>query len=227
MKQGINLDDYAIDNGPEVKKTIEKPYIGVHKKIFYNQTFEHANHIDFHSSYAAGLAFTHPEFKTVLEEIYLKREENDIYKNILNFSIGFMQSLQGCGARFAHLSKDAIFNNNERLRELARRLDKSGRSVIAFNTDGIWYEGKPYHGSGEGSKLGEWHNDHIDCKFRMKSDGAYEFIEKGIYYPVIRGIANDSKSDWEWGDIYSKKAELKLFTFTESEGVKLNGKEKF
>lgn len=71
--------------------------------------------------------------------------------------------------------------------------------------------------------MGDWHNDRINCQFRMKSDGAYEFIENGIYYPVIRGIANDVKNDWQWGDIYTEKAKLQLFTFDEKEGISLNG----
>lgn len=227
LKEGINLDQYAIDNGAEIKKQIPKPLIGAHRKIFYDHIFENANHIDFHSSYAGGLANKYPEFRDVLNKIYLNREKDELNKNILNFSIGFMQSLPGCNARWAHLSKAAIEDNNNRLLDLAYRLDKTGRVVIAFNTDGIWYQGKVYHGSGEGEGLGQWRNDHINCKFRMKSSGAYEFIENGVYNPVIRGIANDTKSDWEWGDIYSKKAELKIFTFTEEEGIKLNGEERF
>ena len=73
--------------------------------------------------------------------------------------------------------------------------------------------------------MGEWHNDHINCQFRMKSDGAYEFIEDGVYYPVVRGVSNDVKGDWQWGDIYKDKSKAQLFTFTEEEGIRLNGAE--
>ena len=112
IKKGIDLESYAIDNGKEVKEQIEKPLISVKRKIFCDRTFEKVNHIDFHSSYAGGLANTHPEFREVLNELYQKRDEKKEYKNILNFSIGFMQSIQGCNARWAHLSKDAISDNN-------------------------------------------------------------------------------------------------------------------
>ena len=225
LKDGVDLDLYAIENGAEVKTQIERPLIGACHKVYYDRIFENANHIDFHSSYAAGLANTHPEFRKTLETIFKNREKDDINKCILNFSIGFFQSIAGCGAKWSHLSRDAIKDNNSRIRELAKRLDAAGRTVIAFNTDGIWYNGKTYHGQGEGSGLGQWHNDHTNCRFRMKSAGAYEFIEDGVYNPVVRGIANDTKTDWQWGDIYSEKAELQLFTFSEDEGVKLNGKE--
>lgn len=223
LKKGIDLEKYAIENGPEVKETIEKPLIGARLRQFYDFTFEKVNHIDFHSSYAGGLANTHPEFREVLEELYKKREEKEEYKNILNFSIGFMQSIPGCKARWAHLSRDAIKDNNERIRKLTEILAKKGRIVLTYNTDGIWYKGPVFHGEGEGDGLGEWHNDHVNCTFRARSAGAYEYIENGEYFPVVRGISNDLKKDWKWGDIYEKKAVPELFYFTEEGGVVKNG----
>lgn len=223
LKSGIDLEKYAIENGKKVKEEIEKPLIGAVRDIFYDYTFDKVNHIDFHSSYAGGLANTHPEFRPVLEELYQKRDKKEEYKNILNFSIGFMQSISGCNARWAHLSRDAIKDNNDRVRNLAEILKKKGRIVISFNTDGIWYKGPVYHGEGEGAGLGQWHNDHINCKFRARSAGAYEFIENGKYNAVVRGVPSDSKNGWEWGDIYDKKAEPKLFSFSEEEGVSIDG----
>ena len=223
LKRGIDLEKYAIPNGIEVKETIEKPLIGAKRDLFYNMVFEQVHHIDFHSSYAGGLANTHPEFREILEELYLKREEKEEYKNILNFSIGFMQSIPGCGARWAHLSRDAIKDNNDRVRNLTKILEKRGRIVLDYNTDGLWYKGPVFHGEGEGTGLGEWHNDHINCKFRMRSAGSYEFIEGGKYTAVVRGVLNELKNDWEWGSIYEKKAEPKLFTFTEEGGICVNG----
>ena len=222
-KRGINLDELAIYNGKEVKETIEKPLISI-RKFFIDQVYEGVNHIDFHSSYAAGLANTHPEFRAVLEEIYHKREENAIYKDILNFSIGYFQSYSCCWARWAHFSRDAIADNNKRVKELAQKLDSLGYLVILYNTDGFWYKGPVYHGEGEGEGLGAWHNDHTNCRFRAKSSGSYEYIENGIYHAVVRGVPNSVKDKWEWGSIYSKEAAPKTFEFVESEGVLINGK---
>ena len=223
LKSGIDLDQYAIDNGKEVKQEIETTLIGAKRKLFYDRVFDNVHHIDFHSSFPAGLANTHPEFRKVLEDLYSKREEKEEYKNILNFSIGFMQSISGCNARWSHLSRDAISDNNKRVKNLAETLEKKGRMVLCFNVDGIWYKGAIYHGEGEGQGLGEWHNDHTNCKFRAKSAGSYEFIENGKYTPVVRGITNLSKKTWEWGDIYSEKAELTLFRFDKEKGVVLDG----
>ena len=224
IRNGINLEDYVIEDGPEVKKTIESYIVRPNHQFYLDKIFSNAHHIDFHSSFAAGLANTHPEFKKTLEWLYANREKDEINKHILNFSIGFMQSVGGCNAKWAHLSKDAISDNNKRVLDLAKKVEKKGGQVLLFNTDGFWYDGPIYHGEGEGEGLGEWHNDHVNCKFRMASAGAYEFIENGIYNPVVRGIPNDTKLEWEWGDIYTKKAIPDIFIFTEEEGVKLNGK---
>jgi len=225
---GIELDSYKIENGKEAKEEIEKPYICLEDAI-PGFVFKRAHHIDFHNSYPAGLCNTHPEFRPVIEHLYKKRKENNIYKAILNYSIGFMQSLGGCGARWAHLSRDAIKDNNDRIRDMAARLRAAGNHILSFNTDGIWYIGNIYHGEGEGSELGQWENDHINCQWRCKSAGAYEFIEDNKYTPVVRGYTNLDKkkirNEWSWGDIFKEEASPITFRFDESEGV-IYGQEK-
>lgn len=224
LRDGVDLEGMAIEDGEEVKKTIEHYLVKPWHRFFVDKVYEDAHHIDFHSSFAGGLANTHPEFRKTLERLYKEREKDEICKNILNFSIGYMQSPQGCKARWAHLSRDAIADNNKRVMDLAMTLERTGRTVLLLNTDGIWYSGAVYHGKGEGPGMGQWENDHTNCRFRMASAGAYEFIEGGEYHPVVRGIPNGTKTDWQWGDIYKKKAVPSLFTFTEEEGVKLDGK---
>lgn len=210
-EHGINLYDYSITNGLKVKEEIERPLINMyqlHKET--DKGIDNVHHIDFHNSYPAGLANTHPEFRPVVEYFYEKRKESPVNKAVLNYTIGWMQSWapdKGRLASWAHLSRDAIKNNNERIEELTMRLILSGREIIGHNTDGIWYRGEIYHGEGEGKGLGEWENDHVNCLFRAKSSGAYEFIENGVYHPVLRGTSTlDSiqpdRSKWTWGDIY-------------------------
>lgn len=223
MEYGVNLDEMKINNGEQVKAEIERPYICVADQMYYDKIFENAHHIDFHNSYPAGLAFTHKEFYPVIKFLYDKRKYDDQYKAMLNLSIGFMQSIGECHACWAHLARDAIKNNNDRIREIAKRLENNNRVIVGYNTDGIWYVGPIYHGRGEGDDLGMWHNDHVNCKLRFKSAGSYEFIEDGVYYPVVRGYTNlDAqleRSNWKWGDIYKKVAEVKKYYFDEKRGI--------
>lgn len=223
-QHGINLDQYSIENGPEIKSTIPAPMIKLADRMIQHMILENVHHIDFHASYSGGLANTYPEFRPVLEELYAERKYNRNFKAVPNLAIGFMQSLHGCGARWAHLSKAAIEDNNKRINALTERLRASGRWILSYNTDGIWYQGDIFHGEGEGEGMGEWSNDHHDCRFRIKSDGAYEFIDhKGKYHPVIRGrtLYDEVKprSEWKWGDIYRDDTLPRQFEIIEGEGI--------
>ena len=225
-ENGIDLDSYAADDGKEIKEGMPRPMIAMARKMKpADEGLKNVNHIDFHSSYPAGLCNRHPEFRKVVEPIYERRKEDPSCKAVLNFSIGCMQSLkEPFRARWARLAKDAIEDNNERMKEMALRLTLAGRTLLGFNTDGIWYQGEPYHGDGEGDGLGEWRNDHVDCVFRSKSDGAYEFLENGRYCAVVRGLTtydkvNPDRSSWKWGDIY--KGETVRFFFEEGKGVRM------
>lgn len=226
-QEGINLEDYAIDNGEEVKKEIQSPLIKMNQYMGSRDApLTNCHHIDFHNSYPAGLVNTHPEFRPVIEPMYKLRKVSDNYKFVLVCTVGCMQSTSHPWyARWAHLSRDAIRDNNERVVQLAWILEHSypKRKILGFNTDGIWYQGPIYHGKGEGDGLGEWHNDHINCLFRSKSDGAYEFIENGEYHPVIRGETRldtlKPRSKWQWGDIYQEDAKVFKFKFIEGKGI--------
>lgn len=225
LEQGIDLHDYEIENGEEVKLTIPSPKISMKFIMSKDDAgLENCHHLDFHNSYPAGLCNTHPEFRPIIEPIYETRKTNPENKAILNLTIGYMQSLMPrVKARWAHLSKDAIVDNNNRIDELSKRLTASGRDVIGYNTDGIWYQGEIYHGEGEGTKLGEWSNDHINCTFRSKSNGAYEYIENGGYHAVLRGRTNydliEPRDNWKWGDIYKDDLVVLKYKWDDATGV--------
>lgn len=224
LKDGVDITKYYISNGLDVKKEIQSAPIDVKFNALIDRTIVNAHHIDFHSSYAAGLANTYPEFKKTLERLYINRHKKESYKAILNLSIGFFQS-KAFGYKLAHLTKSAIDDNNRRIDELTKKLESSGRLIIAFNTDGIWYKGEIYHSQDgdEGTGLGQWSNDHTNCKIRFKSKGAYEFEENGVYYPVVRGHTNldsvKSRDKWVWGDIYNEEAKVIKYYFVEGKGV--------
>ena len=230
-KFGIDLDDYIINNGTEVKSEIESPLICMAGlKLTGKEKTYKGHHIDIHSAWPAALARKHPEFKEPIEWIYKQKEmykgtdKGNTFKAILNYGSGWMQSIERCNAQWAHLSRDAINENNRYMRELAAQIEASGRTILAYNTDGIWYSGEIYHGEGEGKELGQWSNDHSDCLIRFKSAGSYEYIEKGNYKAVVRGRTKleriKPRDQWEWGDIFQELAgEIVKFKFVEGVGI--------
>lgn len=230
-EDGIDINKYKITNGEEVKTTIEKPLICMKYEMKEtDNAIENVHHIDFHNSYPSGLIKSYPEFTKTITRLYEQRQENNKYKAVLNYSIGCMQSLKHpWKAQWAHLAKAAIDDNNERVRKLAFKLKITGHEILGFNTDGIWYKGPEYHDDTEGPNLGQWSHDYINCKFRSKSNGAYEFIGTDtkknciIYKAVLRGnTAYDNikpRSEWQWGDIYRDDADPILWTWDDDEGV--------
>ena len=228
-KDGVALDDYATDTGLAIKEhEIEKPYISVTSACKAGETYEHVHHLDLHSAFPSGLAANHPELKPTIQRIYERRKKSANDKRLklaLDASIGYMQSeyckINGEKYALASLSRDGINWCNAKIRELTKELMRQGYRALAYNTDGIWYakiqEGKtipsePMHCSLEGDCLGTYANDHFDCKIRWKSKGSYEYVENGVYKPVVRGSTKldkiKSRDEWVWGDIFQKAAEV-------------------
>lgn len=217
-KYGINLDDFAITNGEEIKQEFENVMIDlVDAKV--NKVYYGVHHIDFNSSHISGMVEAFPELRPPFEEIYNKRKENADYKSVLTHTWGYFQS-KIIGYKFAHISKAGLDYTNRRMREMTQKLRESGRSVLMWNTDGIWYQGDVYHDEGEGKQLGQWKNDYTDCMWRAASKGKYEFADsEGNYHPVVRGRTRLDKvkerDDWEWGDIYDVRAQVVEYVWTE------------
>lgn len=220
-KFGIDLESLAIKNGLEVKKEIEKPKIWFDTD-YKDMVLNNCHHIDRHSSHPAGMVKYFPILKPLLEYYYKKRNTNKVAKAQLVMLWGAFQSKSLCGARWSHIAKAGIHDTNEFVDDMMKKLRKSGRNVIATNTDGVWYQGEIYHGEGEGDDMGERHNDHTNCMLRFKSAGSYEYIENGNYTPVVRGRTTLDKlkdrEHWEWGDIY--KGASVMYEFDLNKGLK-------
>ena len=226
-EHNINLDDFAITNGEEIKKSIPKAPIAFEKPYYQKMTLEHVHHLDLNSSYMAGIAEAQPELKSVIEQIYKARKEDEVNKAILTHTFGYMQS--SCVKyKWSHLSKAAIEFNNREINRIRNNLLAQGFKPILYNTDGIWYthaEGKVYHDEFEGKNLGQWKNDHVDCTFEAISEGKYHFIENGVVKTVMRGSTRLDKfkerDDWTWEDLYSTDAVIAKVIFNEEEGAKI------
>lgn len=213
LKKGIDLENYAVDNGLEIKKEWKENNPKIYKKYIHpmsenkvRRTLYKVHHIDLCSGFQSGLTRAFPEFYPVCKELYDKRKTDDVrIKSIQVESIGAMWS-DSSRAKYIKLAKGAIEENNRLLMEIVGKLIKNGRNILLLNTDGVWYQGEEYHDDTETNYLGGWKTDHRNCQFRMKNNAAYEFIEDGKYTPVMSGATAldqiKDRSEWEWGDIF-------------------------
>lgn len=211
-RHGVDLAEFAENDEKKAaanKQTIEPVKIEIDKK-YIDVELHGVNHLDLNSSYLSGIGVAYPKLRPALDWMYEHRKDSPILKSVMVAATGYFQS-EWCKYKYAHLSAAGIAWNNRQIERLAQELRASGRQIIGYNTDGIWYRGPVYHDEFEGSGLCHWKNDHINCKFRAKSDGAYEFVEDGKYTPVIRGTTRldkiKSRDLWEWGDIYKEGGE--------------------
>lgn len=232
-KDGIDLKAYATEDGYFIKQTIEKPKISITGYVKPGETYDHVHHLDLHSAYPSGLVAYHPELKPTIERVYEQRKASADGKRLklaLDASIGFFQS-EYCKINdepfaLAELSRDAIRWCNRAITKITAELLRQGYAPLGYNTDGIWYaklkdgkavQSEPMHCGYEGSSLGTYANDHADCRIRWKSKGCYEFIENGVYKPVVRGATRLDKmkdrSQWQWGDIFQDAAKILKYSW--------------
>lgn len=201
--------------GLAAKQLIPKPMIGVWGATQTGKAaiYTNVHHLDLHSAHCAGMAAAHPEYVPAFEYIYKKRKgseaANKEYKMALTRIWGYAQSA-GVGYAYADWSRQGLEWTNKQVRDMTVKLIKNGRKVLLHNTDGIWYQGEIWHDPNEGDGLGQWANDHTGCTLRIKSDGAYEYLENGKYKAVVRGRTRlDSiipRDNWRWGDIWQDEA---------------------
>jgi hypothetical protein len=203
-QHGVDLETLAIDNGFEVKQTIPSPKIELVDAI-PSETYYNCHHLDINSAFNAGMMKAFPILEPGIRHIYDKRKENPRFKDILNMTQGFMQSVF-VNYRFSHISKAGYVFTNNYIDALIAELQATGRKVLATNTDGIWIQGEIFHNRDEGTDIGQWKNDHVNCRLRFKSKGSYEYIENGKYHPVVRGQTTYERivprEEWDWGSIF-------------------------
>ena len=223
-KDGIDLSNYYIENGKEVKDTIPKPLITL--CILPNITYTNVFHLDINSAYPYAMTIIVPEWKKTIERIYDGRMNNSMNKLILNMSYGWFQC-RYFGYKLAHISKFCIEYTKKYLATITEELLKNGCSVICYNTDGIWFKcDEPSYIEELEKKtcyrLGGYKLDHKNCSIRFKSSGCYEYIEDGIYTPVVRGRTNlddlKPRKEWQWGDIYKAIPHI-YYNSTEEYGI--------
>lgn len=233
---GIDLFSLIPEDPEAIKKQIPKAHIefyGALDAIYYN-----VHHMDFNSAYFAGIYEDYPVLRPAIDEVYKAKEiakeqgDMDAYymnKSILNNTQGFCQSeytAYSCnGQKYAlsNLAYSALTWTNTMVEKYMDILTANGRQVLATNTDGIYYIGEEYRDENYGTGLGQYKTDVINCMIRFKSPGAYEYIENGVYHPVVRGYTHldmigVDRDTWSWGDIYKYEATTTGWQFFETEG---------
>lgn len=220
QEYNVDIDEYSSETGILIKCDIKPPVIELGEDAKPNEVYENVHHLDLNSAFSSGIIDKYPELTPIYEDLYNNRHEKPEYKDVLNMSIGLMQS-KLCDFKYALLSKAGVNYTVSTIRALAKKLKKAGRKVLLFNTDGIWYQGEIYTDSKCGNKLGQYKNDHINCTLRIKSPGSYEYIEDGTYTPVYRGISSYEKvkprEEFEWGDIF--KGDIEEYFWIEGRGL--------
>lgn len=221
-KDGIDLNDYAIDNGEDVKKEIVAPLIEKGQFGEFDQVYEHVNHIDLHSAYPSGLCNSYPEFTKTCARIYNNRKASENGKRLklqMDAAMGYFQSSY-CVINHEHyalaqLAKAGVNWCRKTIEQLSDELEKQGKIILLYNTDGIWYIDRQNNFKAKliGDGIGKASIDHKNCTFRMKSKGCYEYIEKNHYTAVARGVPKSKSINWKWGDIYSEESKVVLFRF--------------
>lgn len=205
-KHNIDLSKYenSFEEGKLAAASIHKPAVGTVTAIRDKIYEGNIHHLDFHKFYPSGIVMLHPEFREAFEELVNNKD-----KEALDIGTRYLAS-EYAQYKYAKVIKEGINYMYERFFQLSDELNKSGRKILAYNTDGIWYQGEVYHGIYEGTGLGEWENDYINIqKIRFKSSGlgAYEFIkEDGTYESRYKGQSSYEREiprdQWVWGDIY-------------------------
>lgn len=224
-KEGLAI----VENG-EIEGPNKRIPLGV--EIGKHHTYKHVYHIDLNSAWPACACKEFPELRPAYEYMYEHRKEPQEdgldFKGVMNISLGyFMSAHRPVLYRLAHIAKAAHNGCNKMLTDLTLKLGDAGFKVLLYNVDGIYYTSKDgtnrmYHDENEGSALGQWKHDYKDCKMRIKSSGAYELEENGVYIPKLCGTCRLDKvkprEEWRWGAIFKKKAKISGYCFREHRG---------
>lgn len=229
-KDKIDLEDYYIDNGKELRTQSEKPIAKSLRQSYNDIVFDNVHCIDLTAAYPSAWVKLFPEWLPAVKRLTEKKnkyekgtKEYDLAKSGPITANGYMGSVQYFGAKLAQVYNYSISYTNQRLAEMEQFLIEHDCMPLRKATDAIWFVGD-YHcldGILKDKELGEWHLDHKNCTYRSVSDGIYEYIEDGKYHIVRKGLSTYDllvpREQQQWGDAY-KGTEYKLI-FDEEKGI--------
>lgn len=197
---------------------------------FRDKEFNNVVSYDRNRAFGYGVCVRIPAIKPAidfiedkLKELPSDSEERNFWKSIINMAVGY------CGIKDAEgkYSKDlGILDYYARMEnlEFTDNLDKLCREcgVIPLNyaTDCVRVIGgeeelnelyeKIDSVYGINNELGGVKVDYYS-RFRMKADGAYEYVKNGIYKCAYRGKKKPDNIEWGW--LYNEEESAKKFKF--------------
>lgn len=229
LKDGFDINTLAIDTekGKEIKATIPSPKIDL--LVAPERVYHNVHHMDLNSAFNAGMMKAFPQLEPTVRRMYNLRKIRKEYKDVLNMTQGVMQSSL-VQYKLSHISKAGYEFTNNQIDIMSEKLKNNGRRIIAYNTDGIWYQGDLYEDDTFGTDIGEWKTDHTDCKIRFKSKGAYEYADDNDastnYHAVVRGECSIEKTrpreTWTWDENILSKTSVVQYSFIKEVGFVKN-----
>lgn len=132
-------------------------------------------------------------FNREMQYFYARRKEDPDAKLVMNSSIGMMHKDEDYTRyRMAHIVAIAIARANNSLLQMA---DKIGFiRIIHICVDGIIYVGSAEYGVKE-KKLGVYHQEFTNCRFRMIGINAYIVLDKDGHVVKVKHGGYDSNKD--------------------------------
>ena len=109
---------------------------------------------------------------------YDKRKESELYKLILNASIGWFHTKTYTQRKYAHLAAVIIARANNKMLKLANYIGYN--NIIQICVDGCIYKGKQSYAYGEG--MGSLKQEHLNESLYIKGCNQYVFSELQNYY---------------------------------------------
>lgn len=211
-KDNHDIEDYAseYEEACEIKESMPSPRkeLSEYGRVMKGIYLSNVHHIDLNSAYPSGIIEKYPELTDTYTRLYEHRKDNPLYKSVLNYSIGMMHS-EWIHYRYAKLAYAALSYTRAELERITKEMEKHPDKylIICYNTDGIWYQGELYHDEKEGTGLGCWKHDHINCEASFKSAVSYEYSEDGNEWHTVQSgwtslDAIKKREDWNKGDIY-------------------------
>lgn len=161
--------------------------------------------------------------KPLLEEIYEKKElakdkeERQSYKNLLNYTVGYLQ--RNNNPTHAYITAVVIARCDERVSRIANEIEQKGiNDVILINTDAIAWTGEdmPDYYTSE-KKLGNFMLEYANADAYVRGSKCYQLRDKQTkeVHTIYAGMPKEYSEQLKFGDIITKDINYDVYQWNE------------